>query len=1534
MNERPVTVYIHDLDISNKSKCFLLRAGILKLNDLLNCDITEFSDKRGMSDDVLSELNSVIAHANDILGFFEKRKKRIIEILPYVQDYPIEKLGLGAHSIRALKRGDINTVGELIQMSRKDILELRNVGESSFDEITAAIESVVRCGKIEYHEPDDTTEIKVESVSDNDMPENNILEDDRIIDILPEMQSIGLDDVPLSTRAKNALKREEVWTVGDLVQLSETDIMRIRNVGTQTRDEIIDLIDSIIREGKAYFDNLKATATQDDETSSVGITEGKGFDFQVIDELIGRFGFKPTKMTEWFGLSRQGIYNALEKRSPKRSSVWTGKNLSEEELVILNALIERKLFDYNDDTVSCCCMNNRQDDFVCIFIYENEIKCFHLKDLPDEIQERIIDSKMQVYTQGELMGESDGRLVYFLKKPYFQPDNPERFRANAQMRGMSTEDYALFISGYHYLSSNSTTDEKIIAFLQNNMINGKVYISSDNKNQWIRSIASRNGYSLRDLILLYGFEILPNDQIRNTDGTRKRHREILQRYIVHDNVVFLPTNSSDYRIISTYAYKQGIDIAGYLRSLGFERTTVRPDSTMDVLEKDMEVRQIEGKFEDKLFAAYPLIGSRILKPETLDTLNSNARNYIDRVLREPSTKLSLRTEMQLTLALINYAKNWHIEENSNFWNYITLQFGYRDENGTVRRLLQSSLENAMKRNRRLFLENANGREFKATILIHALSTKRSWMALFDFLFDFYKSNLNWRVIPDDPLIPMMIRALQQKMSGSNEEDVELTISSKAYYFQEGIRKLILYRPIYTKKLFESLIRKIDALVNSEIRPIKTYEEQLCEEWFKDKINAIANTKKKERQRQDIQHDIALDYSRIRAKYILKDETDVQIVIPDIRLKNDNIRTAVLSVRCDGSTILQQSLSWYGNELGKTLNGVSVSLSVAPHEKCLLNLHVQIKCDDDVIYDSEENLFRKVIFFYGGTEISTSQIRREHYTLVVPSSAELKTENVDFTEIDSMKNQGLKAYFLELREGYAVTVNDQLIAFESENGTGIRIIPPSESISLPSVTFQDAEAVFAYKKSTCSIILENAECTQQFVFLKNGEKIGFESLRRTDNELVFIFPFDGECDTVRLQIINLANERPMFDKTFVLISQADCRFNREFYYSSDDYNGAEYHVDIDGFHEVIPFGKEDDEVRIPYRDGVLHMDIPKILVEETSGAWLHESQSAWYVGAIPQNSFLKLSTPSKVNVQFLVGGKDILYDGQGLVTIGNVLQSFVGDNSFNNADVTMKVTGQKQSESYSLAKVYFKERFLMTPAFWTEENRLFWNQGGGFIGKQGRSFTLSLSGDDDKLYEFTLSEETESILLPEDIPLGQYQYEISIQSGGLFKKTKEIVATGDCFIGDENILRFMNRRIVIESITDENKEEAGHIPIRPCYIDQIQFCGMENTSEGYCPVYNGILYSIGHHGERYEFSFDVHTNKKGITKMRANPVRIVYISDSSLCITDPDRDGLYYNSYFDRTTQSVVYALTDYEYNNANKHKYSNADIYLYRTERI
>ena len=119
------------------------------------------------------------------------------------------------------------------------------------------------------------------------------------------------------------------------------------------------------------------------------------------------------------------------------------------------------------------------------------------------------------------------------------------------------------------------------------------------------------------------------------------------------------------------------------------------------------------------------------------------------------------------------------------------------------------------------------------------------------------------------------------------------------------------------------------MVNSTEMPVKTYEEQLCEDWFKDKITAIANTKKTERQGQTGQWDVAIDYSRIRPKFVLKNETDIQLVLPDIRLKEENIKRAVLFVYYSGSLVHQQNLSWYGNELGKTLNGIAISLPGFP-----------------------------------------------------------------------------------------------------------------------------------------------------------------------------------------------------------------------------------------------------------------------------------------------------------------------------------------------------------------------------------------------------------------------------------------------------------------------------------------------------------------------------------------------------------------------------------------------------------------------------
>jgi hypothetical protein len=263
--------------------------------------------------------------------------------------------------------------------------------------------------------------------------------------------------------------------------------------------------------------------------------------------------------------------------------------------------------------------------------------------------------------------------------------------------------------------------------------------------------------------------------------------------------------------------------------LGHQRVLVRPKNPEDISEQDMEIQNSNGSFVEKIFARYPLLGSYMISSKNLEILDQSVKNIIESVLKEPKLKLSLLAEMKIMLLIVNYAKDWNNEETGEFWKYILSRLGYRDKSGKILLILQSSVERSMKMNSRLFIEDETGRGFKSTVVVHALATKKSWMYLFDFLFDFYKENLNWKYMSGDPLLTEMVRSLQQKLKGIQEDD-SLSISSTVYSFQEGIRKLILMRPVFTVDLFDRLLSKIDSLINSEEKPVKTYEEQLCEEF--------------------------------------------------------------------------------------------------------------------------------------------------------------------------------------------------------------------------------------------------------------------------------------------------------------------------------------------------------------------------------------------------------------------------------------------------------------------------------------------------------------------------------------------------------------------------------------------------------------------------------------------------------------------------------------------------------------------------------
>ncbi len=102
---------------------------------------------------------------------------------------------------------------------------------------------------------------------------------------------------------------------------------------------------------------------------------------------------------------------------------------------------------------------------------------------------------------------SDWRTVSILRKEYFMPNDSRIFKAYAKKRGMSIDEYSVFLTGkhFHLKNPNKVTDDRIIEHLNKNCINGKIKYYPDQSDAWIKSFMSRNGYTTKEFLRLYGY---------------------------------------------------------------------------------------------------------------------------------------------------------------------------------------------------------------------------------------------------------------------------------------------------------------------------------------------------------------------------------------------------------------------------------------------------------------------------------------------------------------------------------------------------------------------------------------------------------------------------------------------------------------------------------------------------------------------------------------------------------------------------------------------------------------------------------------------------------------------------------------------------------------------------------------------------------------------------------------------------------------------------------------------------------------------
>lgn len=1117
---------------------------------------------------------------------------------------------------------------------------------------------------------------------------------------------------------------------------------------------------------------------------------------------------------------------------------------------------------------------------------------------------------------------------------------------------MSLDDYVQFLVGLPYLSGKSITDEQIIEFFEKNLDDGKVYISSDSSNQWIRSYASRNGYILKDFIEFYGYTVATLDSYDRSANTRLAHIEELKKYIVYDNVIYIDTFSLIYKKITSYASHVGKTLNEYIKDLGFKRTMIKPFVKRNDDEADMEIFQpAEGaKITEKIFANNPLLGNYVFSEKNLQALNATAKKYVDHMVSNPGVfeaENALKAEMQVTLAVINYAKNWASEEEASFWNFMSGQFGYREKSSSeVRDVLCRCIEDSMNHQNRLFLSDANGKLYKGTIVVHAMTTKKTWMYLFDFLFDFYKNNLNWTYMENDPAIGQMVRALYHKLDDSILDSKEaISISSEVYRFQEGIRKLVLYRPKYVERLFGRLIKRLDEIIKQEAGPAKTYEEVLAEEWISKKMQKILETKTRRSWSTEAK-DVAISYDRIRTSYQLENETNVKLVLPDIRLKEEDIGNVTMQIYYRDKLVETKGLSFYGNEFGRTVQGRKIDLRECQRLSGTntFDFAVRIKCDDTVIYDSENSLYRSCLVFDKKSEVNPTSCTKGNYTIIIPGGENLEVENAQVNVISEDVRYG-NYYYVQFENDFVFSFHDEILAIDNISNEAIRVIVPHVRRDLSFIK-DGLQYKVASACDVVRIVMSEDDIQGKYVILLNGERINFGELGASKNgtNTIYELPINMSKneESCRVQILDLNRNKLVLNEQFIIAENVLFEFDRLVYYSEEDFENASLRYSFDDMEPVsIQITKEDEFISVPFSEGEFVFSLPTLKVYDTLAHHWGTSTQYW-IEEIGYETFLRVEYPDSISMKLFLGDYDIPVEMDDSYGIGNVLHGLDHEDK---DDVELKIVAYVDDDvyaSYHLAKIAVKERFAFQPKLIVEEDKLLWDRGYGFVGRKDTVFKLKISSDNG--YNETLNLNLEEELIADGLilELGEYKYQIVKESGNIFMPSEELITEGILFVGNANELRFLNHRICIDKVTfyDFYSKKVVQKDIIKICIDNLKYIGTESVSDdGELPIYTGIVFFENKHGIRKEFSDRNEVTESG-TLMMVNPVRVALLNDSVLSMVDSEGDefdlgdGFYCYSFKDKDTGEIKYSFTDREYCDWNKKFYRGVDLYIYKRERM
>jgi len=247
---------------------------------------------------------------------------------------PISELELSVRIVNGFKYLNIQCFGDLVQETEYSLLRIPNFGRKSLTEIKDVLENIsLKSGldiylgmEIDWSKLEDPKIKKKEEEKKSDFLKDNL-----------KKLLLPIDKIEFSVRTLNCIKNDNIICIGDLVQKNELEMLRNRNFGKKSINEVKEILQK-----KSLYLGMKIPNWPPENyeklVKSYDISSDIKFDFYSLKEILDKK----------FNDREKIIYDQRFSRGKTLEFIGKKFNITRERVRQIEAKLIRRVLKYKD----------------------------------------------------------------------------------------------------------------------------------------------------------------------------------------------------------------------------------------------------------------------------------------------------------------------------------------------------------------------------------------------------------------------------------------------------------------------------------------------------------------------------------------------------------------------------------------------------------------------------------------------------------------------------------------------------------------------------------------------------------------------------------------------------------------------------------------------------------------------------------------------------------------------------------------------------------------------------------------------------------------------------------------------------------------------------------------------------------------------------------------------------------------------------------------------------------------------------------